>query len=161
MVDEYDDFGVRFSDGVNTGLFSDGSALAWGGINAAGIVDILAPIQGRLVMRGTGGIPAQTSQLTVEAGFAAVGTLQLEALDCAGNRIDVVSNGAATGPHGRTLLTLSAPGISRFRVSTPGNDDFGVNQIDAGTKTPCLAAGVALSGDSSGALGARRRSRRP
>jgi hypothetical protein len=104
-------------------------------------------------MRGSGGIPAQTSQITVEAGFAAAGSLQLEALDCGGNRIDVVSNGTATGPHGRTLLIFSAPGISRFRVSTPGNDDFGVNQIDTGTKTPCLAADVALAGDSSGALG--------
>jgi hypothetical protein len=55
----------------------------------------------------------------VEAGSAAAGALQLEALDCAGRRIDVVSSGDAVGPHGRALITFAAQGISAIRVSTP------------------------------------------
>ena len=80
VTDQYDAFGLLFSDaGVATSLFADsGGAVAdsWVGTNPEGGANLDLPVNARIVVPGTGGDPAFTSQVTVEAGFAAPGALE-------------------------------------------------------------------------------------
>lgn len=39
-------------------------------------------------------------------------------------------NDDGLGPHDRTLMTLSIPGITFFSVSSPGGNTLGVDQLD-------------------------------
>ena len=138
VTNDYDAFGVHFSDGgVDTAIFSD-PPLAWGGVNGGGVVDLIEPVQGKIVVPGTGGSAGQTTSLSVEGGFAAVGSLLLEIFDCDGNLIGSTVNDDGTGPNGRTLMTLAMPGIASFHVSTPGSDTFGVDSIVLEDPTPCV-----------------------
>ena len=83
VTNDYDAFSVHFSAaGSPTGIFFDDSdsppqVLAWGGINASGVIDLVSPVRGRVVMPATGGAVGRTSQLSVEAGFAPTGNLVL------------------------------------------------------------------------------------
>src|SRR4051794_11100152 len=68
FTDEYDAFGLRLSDGgVQTALFDDDNTtavvLAWSGVGETGNADLLAPVQARIVIPGTGGVPASTSRV--------------------------------------------------------------------------------------------------
>jgi len=149
FTSEYDAFGVHFSAGppapnTPTAIYSD-PPLAWGGVNGSGIVDLLASVDGMLVMPGTGGLAAQVSCLTVEGGFAGVGNLLLEAFDCDGNLVASTVNDDGIGPTGRALMTLNlaaGPGIAAFRVSTPAPggfaDTYGVDSIDMDAPSPCV-----------------------
>ena len=131
VTDQYKDYGVIFSDGVATAIFSD-PPLAFGGVNGNGIVDLLAPVNGYFVSPGTTNL-ASTDYLSVEAGYARVGDLLLQVFDVNRVLMGFTVNDDGTGPHGRTLLTLSIPGMAYFSVSTPGQDSFGVDQLDFNT----------------------------
>jgi hypothetical protein len=158
IVADYDAFGLRFSEaGVGTAIFLDAAEPGvdvWGGIGPDGTADFVSPINARLVLPGTGGQSAVTDRVVVEAGYSDIGQLELEGYDCSGASIGKVTNtSAAGGPHGRSLLTLSAPGIAAFRVRTPVGDRFGVDQIDIGETTACVKADIALAGGTTATLG--------
>jgi hypothetical protein len=135
-VGDYEPFGVELSTDVPTAIFRHG-ALAFGGVNAAGVVDLLAPVDGRIVIPGSNGQPGRVSHLSIEAGFSDVGNLLLETFDCAGRPLASTVNDDGIGPTGRTLMTLSVDGMSSFRVSTPAGDTFGVDSIGLDTRSPC------------------------
>jgi hypothetical protein len=152
--DEYLGLGIRFSTITPTGIFSDGDVDAWGGVNGSGNVDLIADVTGRFELPGN--VLAQTSLISVEAGHSFVGDLLLSVFDVNGNLLGSTLNDDGFGPHGRTLLTLSIPGIHSFIVSTPTGDGWGVDQIEFNDLTPAAApvpepTTMALLG--SGALG--------
>ena len=85
LTGEYDAFGLWFSDaGANTTAYAE-SARGWAGRTAEGSADLTLPVHARIVVPGSSGLPAATSQLTVEAGFVNQG-IELEGYDCAGHR---------------------------------------------------------------------------
>ena len=132
--DQYDSGGLVFSDGVGTATFRDeiDGVFAWGGINAAGNVDLLTPVDVQIVLPGTT-TQGMTSFISVEAGFAAAGNLLLSVYDGSGDLLATRVNGLdGVGPDNRTLITISVPGIEFFTVSTPALDSFGVDQITIG-----------------------------
>ncbi len=121
-------FGIDFTYGGVEGIFSD-PPLAFGGVNGGGVIDLLAPVDARFVV---GAAQGATSYVSVEGGYADVGNLLLEVYDTNGNLLASTFNDDGTGPNGRTLMTIDRAGvydIAWFRVSTPGQDAFGVNQI--------------------------------
>jgi len=135
ITTQYSNGGLVFLNGVATGTatFADGGIIfTWGGINSAGIVDLLAPVDVRIVAPGS---TAQgiTSKVSVEAGFASAGNLTLSVFDGSHNLIASRVNGLdGLGPNGRSLITINALGIQYFEVSTSNGDTFGVNQITLG-----------------------------
>ncbi len=135
ITTQYQNGGVVFLNGAATGAatFSDGSVLfSWGGINSAGIVDLLSPVDVQIVVPGTT-TQAATSKVSVEAGFASAGNLLLSVFDSSHHLITTRVNGLdGLGPDGRSLITISAPGIAFFEVSTSNGDTFGLNQITIG-----------------------------
>jgi hypothetical protein len=161
VTDQYDAFGLRFSDaGAGTTLFYDPtedpvSINSWTGVGPSGSADLTQPVQARIVVPGSGGVRAWTSQVTIEAGDAAPGTLEVEGYDCAGASLGKVVSTDAFGPHGRTIWTLSRPGIASFRVraATEPVDNFVVAQIGLGETAPCLSAEVVLAGDVAATVG--------
>jgi hypothetical protein len=128
VTDQFKAFGVIFSDGVATAIFDD-PPLAFGGVNLAGTVDLVTPVNGFLVVPGTTTLTS-TNFLSVEAGVAGEGNLLLQVFDV--NRLFLGStvNDDGLGPHDRTLMTLNIPGMTFFSVSSPVGDTFGVNQLD-------------------------------
>jgi PEP-CTERM motif len=128
VTDQFKAFGVIFSDGVATAIFDD-PPLAFGGINLAGTVDLVTPVNGFLVIPGTTTLTS-TNFLSVEAGLTGEGNLLLQVFDV--NRVLLGStvNDDGLGPHDRTLMTLRIPGIAFFSVSSPGGNTFGVDQLD-------------------------------
>src|SRR3954453_20809900 len=125
----------------------DSDIPAWTG-STDGAMDLLSPVTARIVIPGSGGIPAATSQLTVEAGIDEQDGVRLEGFDCQGRSLGVVDRSSVNdGPHGRSQFRLSTPGIASFRVSTPARTEaFGVPQISLGATAPCLDAAIVLSG---------------
>lgn len=128
ITDQYVGFGLLFGP-ARVAIFSD-PPNAWGGVNGNGNVDLISPVEASLVKPGNKAIPAITSHLSVEIGFAAVGSLTLEAFNLAGVLIGSTQNGNDLGPHGRTLATLDVEGIHSFRVS--GLDTWGMDQVHFG-----------------------------
>jgi hypothetical protein len=127
-------FGVDYSYGGVEGIFDDGPPLAFGGINASGILDLLSDVDAAIVVPGTTD-PGLTSYLWVEAGWAADGSLLLEVFDSGGSLLASDLNGPPAGPHGRTTMEIDRGGvfdIAFFRVS--GIDTYGVDQV--GIETP-------------------------
>jgi hypothetical protein len=139
ITNDYDAFGLAFGVGGETTAIVNDPPLAWAGV-VNGAVNLRGPVHGAFVLPGTGGVEAQTSRLSVEGGFAAVGTLRLEAFDCAGRLIAFTANDDGLGPNGRTLMTLTAPGMHSFRVTTEGSSTFAVPSIDFGDPVPCADA---------------------
>jgi hypothetical protein len=122
----YIDFGVDFTHGGVEGFFDDGDVNEFCGINANGVCDLLTGVDGRIVALGT--LNSATSNfIFVEAGFAAPGTLLLEAFDSGNNLIGSAFNTAAVGPNNRSVFFISTPGIAFFSLT--GTDTFGVAQI--------------------------------
>ena len=115
ITTQYDSGGVVFSSGVGTATFLDGGVTpAWGGINAS-IVDLLSPVDVQIVVPSTT-TQGVTSMVSVEAGFASDGNLLLSAFDGSHNLLASRVNGLdGIGPHGRSLITISMPGIAFFR----------------------------------------------
>ena len=72
VTDQFKAFGVIFSDGVATAIFDD-PPLAFGGVNLAGTLDLVTPVNGFLVVPGTTTLTS-TNFLSVEAGVAGKGT---------------------------------------------------------------------------------------
>lgn len=132
VADNYIDFGVDYTHGGPEGVFDDGGGvLAFSGVSGGGIVDLLTPVDGRIVALGTH-TGALTSYLFVEAGFASDGSLLLEVFNSADVLLDSVVNGPPLGPHGRTTMEIDRGGVfdvAWFRVSTPSGDTFGVNEV--------------------------------
>ena len=126
----YIDYGVDYTFGGVEGIFADGAALAFGGVNGLGKLDLISPVDGRIVLPGTL-LQGLTSFLKVEAGFSAVGTLLLEVFDIGGTLLGSADNSFPSGPHGRTTLTIDRAGIfdiASFKVS--GNsDNWGADQV--------------------------------
>ena len=120
--------GVDYTFGNAEAVFSDPpSALC--GLNGAGGCDLVSDVDGRIVVAGTLDLGV-TSLLTVEAGFAAAGSLLLEVFDINNVLIATAVNGLPLGPEGRTTLTVDRGGlfdIAFFRVS--GADTYGVNTV--------------------------------
>jgi hypothetical protein len=163
--DAFIDFGVDYSFGGVEGIFDNGGGDegAMGGVNAGNILDLLSPVDGRIVVPGTLN-QGLTSFLRVEAGFAANGTLRLDAFDINGVLLASALNGPPLGPHGRTTMTIDRAGvfdIASFLVSTPGEDTFGVDQVDLETPQGVPEpAGLLLIGlGALGLLGYRRQRR--
>ncbi len=120
-------FGVDFSYGGIEGVFSD-PPLAFGGVNSSGIVDLLAPVDGRIVEPGTIN-QGVTNYFYAEAGFADSGTLLLSVYDLSHNLIGSAFNDIPLGANGRTTFEINTPGIAYFEITNPGNDSFGVDEI--------------------------------
>jgi len=131
VTTQYSAFGLVFSQ---TAVFSD-PPLAWGGVNADGVVDLVSPINAYFVLPSTTS-NAVTDFLSVEIGYANVGALTLEAFDIHGNLLGSTLNDDGLGPNGRTLATLSLSGIHSFRVS--GADTWGMNQVEFGNLTAAV-----------------------
>jgi hypothetical protein len=132
------DKGVDFSFGGREGIFSD-PPLAFSGVSNSNNVDLISPVDGRIVLPGTlnNGL---TSFLSIEAGFSDPGQLLLEVFDAGGSLLSSVANNLPLGPNGRTTLTIDRGGIfdiASFKVSTPVNDAFGVDFIKL--ETPVAA----------------------
>jgi hypothetical protein len=150
---EYDAAGLWFTS-PDTGIFNDGgNVFGWGGRG-----DITRPVDVRFVIPGSGGAPAATSSVTVEAGIDELGGVRVEGFDCSGRSVGVVNrSGVNNGPHARSMFVLDAPRIASIRVFTlPENADrFGVNQIALGETSPCLDAGVRLDGAGEALVGSQ------
>ncbi|MEO8812933.1 MAG: PEPxxWA-CTERM sorting domain-containing protein [Caulobacteraceae bacterium] len=128
---KYKAFGVDFTYGGVEGVFND-PPLAFGGVNASGQLDLVSPVDGRIVLLNTL-TPATTDLLYAEAGSAAVGSLTLTVYDSLGNVLATALNGPPNGPHGRTTFQINTPGIAAFKIS--GADTFGVDEIHLDTPT--------------------------
>ncbi|TRW17316.1 PEPxxWA-CTERM sorting domain-containing protein [Glacieibacterium frigidum] len=140
----YIDFGVDFSFGNVEGYFDDGDALAFGGINGEGVLDLLTAVDGRIIVAGTT-TGTTTGFISVEAGFASPGQLTLSVFDINNVLISSVVNDLTVGLNSRSLLTLTAPGIAYFSVS--GTDTFGVAQINiSGAAVPEPASWALMIG---------------
>ena len=151
--DNYIAFGVDFSYGGTEGVFSD-PPLAFAGVNSSNILDLVSPVDGRVVLAGTT-IQGVTNFLSAEAGLSPIGSLTLTAFDVAGHIIQSVFNNNPLGPNGRTTFSISAPGIAAFRIT--GANTFGVDGItldapSAVSETPIPAA-LPLFASALGGLG--------
>ncbi len=122
----YINFGVDFTYGGKEGFFDDGDVNEFAGVNGSGNLDLLTGIDGRIVVLGT--LTSATSNfIFVEAGFAAPGTLTLQAFDINNILIATQVNSAAVGPNNRSVFYISTPGIAFFSLT--GTDTFGVAQV--------------------------------
>jgi hypothetical protein len=136
ITSDYDAFGLAFGVGGEPTAIVNDPPLAWTGV-VNGSVDPHGPVHGAFVLPGTGGVGGKTSRLSVEGGFAAVGGLRLEAFDCAGKLVAFTPNDDGLGPNGRTLMTLTAPGMHSFRLTAAGGSTFAVPSIDYDDPVPC------------------------
>jgi hypothetical protein len=122
----YIDFGVDYTNAAAVAVFNDPPP-AFGGVNGSGIVDLLAPVNGRIVLLGTT-TQGVTSSLTVTAGSAdSGGTLLLEVFDVNNALLDSEPN--PVGGFSAFGITRSSPDIAYFRVSTTSGDTFGVDEV--------------------------------
>lgn len=134
----YIDFGVDFSWQNDEGIFND-PPLAFGGVNADGIIDLVTDVTGRIVVPGSL-VQGLTDYLYAEAGYAAVGSLTLTVYDINGTALASATNGLPLGDAGRTTFAITRPAadIAFFRIS--GGDTYGVNEIrlnrPSGGETP-------------------------
>jgi hypothetical protein len=131
VTNQYNSFGLMF--GPDTAAVFDDPPLAWAGVNAGNVIDLLSPVSGFFVLPNTT-TPALTSFVSVEVGILEIagptGAI-LEVFDFNGNLLASSFADDGIGPHGRDLATIFANGIHSFKVSTaPGsNDTWGMDQI--------------------------------
>jgi hypothetical protein len=121
-------FGVDYSFGETEGFFDDGGATyGFCGINANNICDLVTDVDGRIVMLGTT-TQSLTSFVQIEAGFMDPNAGTLSVFDSSMSLLASVS-GVGTGPHGRSLYTISrgTADIAYFNFSSA--DGYGVNQV--------------------------------
>lgn len=113
--------GIDFSFGNVEGIFDDGGAFGFCGINAAGNCDLVTDVDGAIV--------GFASFISAEAGFSADGTLTLSVFDSSMNLLESALNGPPLGANGRSTFSISraSADIAFFRIA--GNDSYGVNQI--------------------------------
>jgi hypothetical protein len=131
-------FGVDFTYGGTEGIFSD-PPLAFAGANGSNVLDLVSPVDGRIVFAGTL-TQGVTDFFSAEAGLAPNGSLTLTAFDLAGHIIQSVFNDNPLGPNGRTTFSISAPGIAAFRIS--GANTYGVDGITLSTPTMVAATPI-------------------
>ena len=91
----------------------------------------LTPVRG--FVQGTTDI-GQTSFLSLFAGFAFTNTLTLQAWNFKGELVGTAQNDCGAGQC-RSYITLNAPGISYFRLSSTGQDTYGIPEIQLETPT--------------------------
>lgn len=170
LLANYIDFGVDFTYGGNEGYFNDSLPgfdpyYAFGG--AGFNLDTHDPyefVDGRIVVQGTTDI-GQTSFLSLFAGFAFTNTLTLQAWNFKGELVGTAQNDCGAGQC-RSYITLNAPGISYFRLSSTGQDTYGIPEIQLETPTAAPANFVpepstwAIMIMGFGAMGAALRQRR-
>jgi hypothetical protein len=129
----YATFGVDFSYRNAEGIFSD-PPNAFGGVNGSGVIDMLAAVDGRIVVPGTLG-QGVTDYFYAEAGYAAVGNLELSVYGIAHQLLGTAFNNLPKGQFGRTTFAISTPGIAYFSITSPGEDTYGVDEIRLDTPT--------------------------
>ncbi|PYM93198.1 MAG: hypothetical protein DME04_12720 [Candidatus Rokuibacteriota bacterium] len=153
VTDQYSGLGLMFGPRP-VAIFND-PPVAWAGVNANNVVDLLSPVQVSFVTPGTSRA-ATTNHLSVEVGFAPVGTILLQAFGAGGALLGSTTNDDGIGPHDRTLATLDVAGIRSFLVS--GNDTWGMDQISFGdlTESGVLAAAPGSTGTVIGGYAAFR-----
>jgi hypothetical protein len=146
-------YGVDFTYGASEGIFDD-PPLAFLSANSSGILDLVSPVDGRIVLADTT-TQGVTNFFSAEAGLSPPGALTLTAFDVAGNIIQSVFNGNPLGPNGRTTFSISAPGVAAFRIS--GANTFGVDGITLNTPTAVaqtpIPAALSLFASALGGLG--------
>jgi hypothetical protein len=119
-------FGVDYTYGGIEGIFND-PPLAFSGVDGNNIIDLLSPIDGRIVLPGTT-TQGLTSLISVVAGHAAPRALLLEAFGIGGNLLTSVINSQG----GIDTMTVDRGGvfdIAFFKISTVTGDEFGVQQV--------------------------------
>jgi hypothetical protein len=125
VTDQYSGLGLVFGP-KPTALFND-PPVAWSGVSPNNnVVDLLSPVQVSFVVPGTSRA-ATTNHLSLEVGFAPVGTVLLQAFSASGALLGTTVNDDGIGPHGRTLATLDVAGVRSFVVT--GSDTWGIDQI--------------------------------
>ncbi len=142
ITTEYIGFGVDFTpfDGnPPTGVFTDPPD-EFGGVNDAGILDLLTPVNGRIVELGTT-TQGLTDIVCMSGGFVlGPSDLLLEAFDVNGALVGSSIADDGTDPDGRLIAVVDAGAgnnvIASFRVSTPTADSFGVLRICLDDPTP-------------------------
>lgn len=135
ITTEYIGFGVDFTpfDGnPPVGVFTDPPD-EFGGVNAQEILDLLTPVNGRIVEVGTT-TQGLTDIICMSGGFVAgPSDLLLEAFDAGGGLVGSSFADDGTDPDGRLIAVVDAGAgnnvIASFRVSTPTADTFGVLRI--------------------------------
>jgi hypothetical protein len=137
----YIGFGVDFTYGGTEGIFLD-PPLAFAGVSSSNIIDLVSPVDGRIVLAGTT-TQGTTDFFSAEAGLSPPGALTLTAFDVAGHILQSVLNGNPLGPNGRTTFSISAPGIAAFRIS--GANTFGVDGITLNTPEVVAATPIPAS----------------
>jgi hypothetical protein len=144
----YKDFGVVYDDATAVATFFDPPP-AFGGINGGGIVDLLTPVTGRIVLLGTT-TQGLTSSVLVTAGNAGAGDLLLEVFNINYFLLNSAQN--VVGGFSSFGISRSMSDIAYFRVSTPTGDTFGVDEITIETPigvpepaTTLMALGLAVS----------------
>mgnify|MGYP001806793640 CR=1 FL=1 len=129
-------YGVDYTWAGIEGIFND-PPLAFGGVNGSNNVDLVSPVDGRIVLLNTL-TQGLTNTVYVEAGNSAAGALRLDVFGILGNLLQSAFLNPPTGLNGRftATITRSSYDIAFFRVS--GADTFGVNQV--GIEAPVAAA---------------------
>ena len=145
------DFGVDYSAGTVEGIFNDVPVRAFAGVNANGIVDLLTPVDGRIVLPGS---TAQglTRFIAVEAGLSEPGNLLLQVFDLGGNPLASTLSNTTIGSTDRSRLFIDrgTADIASFRVSFTRPDFFGVTLVSleqpiaasTSVPTPALLPGL-------------------
>jgi opacity protein-like surface antigen len=122
-------FGVDYTFGNSEAIFDDGGGVdAFCGLNGSGVCTLQDAVDGRIVLLNST-TQGFTSSVSVEAGFAANGSLTLSVFGLANNLLATAVNGPPAGPNGRTTITINRAlaDIAYFRIS--GADSFGVNLV--------------------------------
>ncbi len=130
----YVTFGVDYSFGGSEGIFLDEAVpkKAFAGVTG-GNMDLLASIDGRIVVLGTTQ-QGLTNRVEVVAGNTfGPGVLLLQAFDVNNNVVATATNdnlgvGAGDGLD-RLVISRSVYDIAYFRISTSNNDGFGVRLV--------------------------------
>jgi PEP-CTERM motif len=132
-------FGVDYTFGNIDGIFND-PPNAFGGVNGSGNIDLLAAVDGRIVVLNTLNL-GLTDFVSVDAGISSAGDLLLSVFDSSNILLASVLN-TSSGISTLTIDRLGVFDIAYFTVSTVTNDLFGVQSVTINTPQPAGFAPV-------------------